>query len=398
MSLDFQQVRQQVIEMGELAPKRAEYLRTLREKALETLDEMADQLDLLRDKVNEAVSFNASLRSALPGDEALNHTSSLPDLPTSVTVLAADGSQINPDRHASVDYCLVNVGAIQMRHGAPDSPQVTIRSQLLYDQQMYTEAGRLTERLVALRRDLRERQLLAEMAVDATPPLITLTDGPLELWVGRESDLEAKEYARTFKEYLAALRQLHENGASTAGYIDRPRGDLLVRLLEIATLSRDELEKAGQRETRRLLGVADADLFQSLLAPGERSAIFGIQSRNADQYAGALALHFFYLNVGRDLEHPYPVRVEIPAWVAGNQQMLDDLHSTLVDQCQILGTRTYPYLLHRSHEVAVVTQDEKAQVENMITLELHRRGVAVSDVSHKQGSKDASGQKGRYGK
>lgn len=396
MALDFQQIREQVTEMGEQAPDRAEHFRALREQALETLIENAQKNQYLRDKVQTALTFNSSLRCALPKDETLNQAYQLPPLAEGITVLAADGSQINPDRHASVDYCLVNVGAIQMRYGSSISPLTTVRSRLFYDEQMYTASGRVTERLVALRRDLRERQLLAELADGQQLPIITLTDGPLELWVGRESEAEAKEYDQHFKDYLKALQQLHQNGASTAGYIDRPRGDLLVRLLEIALLPLDDIDKAG-REFHPLRGIADADLFLNLLPPGERSAIFGIQSRNAGKYTAELGLHFFYLNVGRDVDHPYPVRVEIPAWVAENAQMLNDLHAVLVQQCQILGNRTYPYLLHRSHEVAVVTQDEKKQLENMIAIEIQNRLGKLGNVSQKQGSKDDSKQKGRYG-
>jgi len=395
MALDFQQVREQVIQMGEQAPSQAKHFRALRELALEILEENAHKNQYLRDKVQTALSYNANLRCALPKNETLNQAFGLPAVPKEVTILAADGSQINPDRHASVDYCLVNVGAIQMLYGSSELPVTTVRSRLYYDDQMFTSAGRVTERLVALRRDLRERQLLAELAVDRSLPVITLTDGPLELWVGRETEPEAKEYEKHFKDYLKALRQLHQMGASAAGYIDRPRGDLLVRLLEIARLPLDEIEKAG-REYRPLRGITDADLFRDILQPGERSAVYGIQSRTAGKYADELALHFFYLNVGRDEEHPYLVRVEIPAWVVGDTQMRNDIHAVLVHQCQILGNRTYPYLLHRSHEVAVVTQDEKQQLENMISLELRKRGVSVGGVSQKQGSKDDSQTKGRY--
>jgi hypothetical protein len=392
MSLDFQQVRQQVTQLGEQAPLRAEHLRALMERAMTTLHDQARDNRILRDKVQAALAFNPHLRCALPGDEPLDAAFPLPPLPQDVPVLAADGSQINPDRHASVDYCLVNVGAIQMCYGSPESPVTTVRSRLIYeDSEMYTPAGRITERLVALRRDLRERQLLAELAAGQPKPLITLTDGPLELWVGREDEADGQVYKKYFKDYLAALRKLHRLGASAAGYIDRPRGDLLVRLLEIALLPLDELEDAGRR--RPLLGVTDADLFRRALKSGERSAVFGIQSRNAGQYAAELALNFFYLNVGRDEKHPYPVRVEIPTWVVDSPEMLDQIHAILVDQCRILGTRTYPYLLHRSHEVAVVTRDEKQQVEQMITRELQRRRILpVGLPSEKQAVKDLPGR------
>lgn len=284
MSLDFQQVRKQVATMGEGAPKRAALLQSLRTNALDTLNANAERTSFLRDKVGAAVQFNANLRCAVPGDEALNLTGSLPLLPPSITLLAADGSQINPDRHASVDYCLVNVGAIQMQHGTNEAPTTTVRSKLLYDEQMYTDRGRLTEQLVALRRDLYERELLADLAADTNPPVITLTDGPLELWGGRAADQNEEEFKRTFKAYLKALGKLHESGAVTAGYIDRPRGDLLVRLLEVAQLKTDEINLAGKRAQRRLLGVTDSDLFRKILAPGERSAIFAIQSRNSGLY------------------------------------------------------------------------------------------------------------------
>lgn len=393
MSLDYQQVRQQIIAMGQGAPERARYLQNLRATARQAMDDHADQLRLLQDKVRAAQRFNSNLRCALPGNEGLNHKNPPPPLPDSITIIAADGSQINPDRHAFVDYCLVNVGAIQMELGKTEHPATTVRSQLLYDDQMYTETGRMTEPLVALRRDLYERKLLVDLAQEAAPPVLTLTDGPLELWVGQESGQNAAAYDRTFKQYLETLDQLYTSGATTAGYIDRPRGDLLVRLLEIALLPLDQLEHAGDQSHRRFLGITDSDLFRDLLEPGERSAIFGIQTRNAGKYANHLALHFFYLNVGKGRgEKAYPVRVEIPAWVVLQPGGIDQVQSVLVQQCRILGTRTYPYLLHRSHEIAVVTLDEKAQLERMIALELSKRGFPPGEASQKQATKDLPGR------
>lgn len=387
MAIDFQQVRQQIIEMGKDAPLRAQHMREIREKALQALSDWADKLDELQHKVDAALQANPNLRCALPRGENLLTRAASPEVPAAATLLAADGSQINPNRHASVDFCLVNVGAIQIQHGEPDAPTTDVQSKLYYDDQMYVGGGYINERMVALLRDLRERTLLAELAEDLPSPVMTLTDGPLELWVGSEVSLETGEYEKRFKEYLAALRRLHRIGASTAGYIDKPRGDLLVRLLEIALLPQDEIEKAG-RKHRPFLQLADADLFATILRPGERSAVLGIQSRNAELYTSELALHFFYLNVSRNPRKPYTVRVEIPAWVVANAAMLDQLHAILLHQSHILGGRPYPYILHRSHEVAVVSRDEAQQVENMIALELQKHGIEFGEGSYKQAAKD----------
>jgi hypothetical protein len=72
--------------------------------------------------------------------------------------------------------------------------------------------------------------------------------------------------------------------------------------------------------------------------------------------------------------------------------MLDTLHAVLVSQCRILGSRPYPYLLHRAHEVALVSLDEKDQVISMIMQELRKRGVEVGEKSNKQANKDLGGR------
>jgi hypothetical protein len=112
-------------------------------------------------------------------------------------------------------------------------------------------------------------------------------------------------------------------------------------------------------------------------------------------YQDRLRLHFFYLNVGT-AERPWLVRVEVPQWVAQAPALLELLHATLIEQCRALGTRPYPYALHRAHEVAVITREESQQIETMLLAEMQRQGVVVSERSHKQGLKDNSGNKTRY--
>jgi hypothetical protein len=62
----------------------------------------------------------------------------------------------------------------------------------------------------------------------------------------------------------------------------------------------------------------------------------------------------------------------------------------LLAQAAQMGASPYPYILHRAHEIAVVSFQEKEQVESMIIGELRRQGVAVGDRSPKQTAKDSS--------
>jgi len=68
----------------------------------------------------------------------------------------------------------------------------------------------------------------------------------------------------------------------------------------------------------------------------------------------------------------------------------------LTEQAKVLGTRPYPYLLHRAHEEALVTLSEHQHVEEMIVAEFERRGIPVDEPSYKQYHKDLPTTKTRY--
>jgi hypothetical protein len=120
--------------------------------------------------------------------------------------------------------------------------------------------------------------------------------------------------------------------------VDKPSADLVVRLLEIAAAPNEELEKI--RDYHPLRGVTDLWLFGyknedfQLLKPGERSAVFQLQSGSEKFYKGSLSLHFFYLNVSDSEKYPQIARVELPRWVAEDESILDSLHAVLIQQCR----------------------------------------------------------------
>jgi hypothetical protein len=389
MPLDFLSVKKQVHEIAKNAPAEVERINRLRTQARELLAANAAKGADLRARVEQAARLDSWLRSAKPTDEPLTSAYHMPTAPATATVIAADGSQINPDRHQAVSYFLVNIGAITMLSGSGQPPALHTDSYLHFAE--YSSTGTYTDDQVSLERDKSERVLLAKLAAAAKePPVITLTDGPLELWGGRSTDPEQiASFEKNLGKYLEALEALHKTGAATAGYVDKPRADLVVRALEVAATPDTQL--AEIRKQRPLRGVTDNDLFAGILQPGERSAIFELQTHLADRYADSSALHFFYLNVGT-AKAPWLARVEIPAWVMEKKDSLNALHAVLIQQCGILAGRPYPYVLHRAHEIAIVSREEKDQLTNMLVGELQAQGVQVGSASNKQALKDLPGR------
>lgn len=391
MPIDYQQVFIRIKEIGAGARERRRTLDERRAKARDLLAFYSSELDVLRSKVDLAKQADSNTRCALPINESLASSYPVPDSVIQATLIAADGSQINPDRHAAIQFCVVNVGAIQMKLNSGETPKIFIDTELLYGDDLLPNGFPMSDGLVALKRDLAERSKLDELSKGLQGSVVTFTDGPIELWGAKGED--ANSYEAIVQKYLGVLSRLQERGVITAGYVDKPSADLVVRLLEIASANNEQIQK--MREFHPLRGVSDRWLFgehkNPLLPPGHRSAVFGIQSTSEKKYTGILSLHFFYLNVGTE-GHPWPVRVEIPKWVADDKSKLDLLHGVLVEQCRMMGNKPYPYLLHRAHETAVVKMEEKQQIENMLAMELRNQGEEMDDGSYKQSAKDLPGR------
>jgi hypothetical protein len=386
MPVNFQQIYARVKEIAEGAHESKRVLEERRIQARELLSVYAADLDYLRQKVEAAKEVDANIRCAAPLKESLASFYPPPVSVTDATIIAADGSQVNPDRHAAIQFCIINVGVIAMRLSSGEAPLVTVETELLYGDDLLPNGNPLSDGMVAMRRDINERIKLDEVSKDISGPVVNLTDGTIELWGAKGDDPQA--YANFVEKYLGVLSRLHSRGVVTAGYVEKPSADLVVRLLEIAHATDEEIKKL--RDYHPLRGVSDRWLYgereNPLLPPGHRSAVFGLQSGSEKKYKGALSLHFFYLNVGTE-GHPWPVRIEIPRWVAEDQKKLDLLHCVLIEQCRMMGSKPYPYLLHRAHETALVRYEEKGQIEQLLMLELRRIRAEVGDSSHKSSAK-----------
>ena len=394
MPINYQEIYSQIKQVGLGAKERRKKKEEAQDQAQTLLETYSSQLDFLRSKVDAAKTADANIRCAVPLEEALASSHPTPDSVSQATLIAADGSQSIADRHSPVQFCVINVGGIIMKPNSGETPSVEVDSELFFGDAI-EENGLTTDGGVALRRDLAERSVIEKMSKDIKGAVVSFTDGTLEIFRSKDVDSPSL-YRDTVDKYISVLSRLQSRGIISAGYIDKPSSSLVVKLLELTQITiPEEMEKLRTAPplkyvTDRWLFGYNNKLFQ-LLPPGHRSAVFKIQSSAEKNYKGVLELHFFYLNVGTE-GHPWPVRVEIPRWVVDDRKQLDLLHAVLVEQCRVMGSKPYPYLLHRAHETAVVKNEEKYQIEQMLQQELRRNSEDVDEGSNKQSAKDLKGR------
>ena len=380
MPIRYLDLQPQIQQYGHSA---GDWQRSLQEQlkvSLECFNTVAQDVTALNQSIQKVINQQGkNIRFALPGQEKITSSFSAGEIKAKCTLLAADGSQINPDPHESVLFGLLNVGIFKCNPGISSTPVEIVNTKLLDFDEVYSTENILDEDTIALKRNLAERELLAELAAQIQGEVVALTDGPLELF---HAPREGRAFQAQFNNYLQSLRKMGESGAITGGYVDKPRADLVIRMLELAMIS--DPSRAGQ--DRPLAGITDSQLFNEILEPGTRSAIFGIQSSSKKYYEGPLALHFFYLNVGQ-ASHPWIARIEIPAWVAQDSVQVAHLQAILLDQCRIMSNKPYPYALHRAHEIAVVTQLEKEQIMERIFKAMQNLNLNTGTQSHKLSAK-----------
>jgi hypothetical protein len=393
MTLELNQVAAQVKTMGrslaEQNATRSENAQTARV----LLQRFSTDFTTLNDRIEQAEKAQQKLRfdwvGAAPTSEALAEPHPLPPCPERVTVIASDGSQILPDRHAIMLYYVINVGSIVYRHGSNRKPDTYNPKPLLcYEpDDILDERGNIiSPGEVRVKRDLAELEVLANLAPaysrEGIEPVITLMDGQLTL---RVIELPFDQQDACRNEHIEMLNILREAGAVIAGYIDRPRSTFVLALMHLASLDPVAItEETLRRNPFRHL--TDLDLFD-FLGLGERSAIFTVRAKGLEAYGqSGHGIHFFYLNVSQQENAPHLARVEVPAWVVENTQALDTLHAVLVRQARLTGG--YPYVLARADELAVISGEEREAVEMMLAVEMRRQGL-LPELSLKQRNKNA---------
>ena len=204
-------------------------------------------------------------------------------------------------------------------------------------------------------------------------PVLALLDGTLAFW-----DVQRGNYPGYVVDYLInqrlrpALGRLRaasrpDRPVAVAAYTSRPQTAEVAGAVRVALCGSGDVECTRRCSARRsdlmqcdsAAGFDDRELFEALLEPGQRSPLYQ-SGRLASRFAVGLALgeewsHFYYLHSGTEIG-----RVEVPAWVADNSQLLALGHAMLAKQCELgLG---YPVVVSEAHEQAVVSSRDRERV------------------------------------
>ncbi|MCB9430915.1 MAG: DNA double-strand break repair nuclease NurA [Ardenticatenaceae bacterium] len=392
MTLEFEKLTADLEKMAQTTGKR---LAQRQERVAEVLDALT-RYRTNWTAVSNALTIAKKLadekfyRSARPFDhgEPLDSHIPAPLPPSQATIIAADGSQIMPDRHAAHLYYLINVGGIVYHHGSHQTPDTFSEPEIFYPEtDEALDKFTISSGVVSIERDVKEIATLAQKSVAArqlAQPVVSILDQRLLYWPIGSAGVADNAAVTEWGENMTVMRYA---GALLCGYIDRPGTSAVITLLRSLTGLDDpkfDWKTLGQRQATQ--GVTDADIFQELLQPGERSKIFVYVSEPNQSFAeqdAANEVCFFYLNpgqVGKNI-----ARVDIPRWVAEDEGAVTAVHSLIVDQCRILGD--YPYVIARADEMAVVGRQDAAELNFMIDVVMERHGISEA-ITSKQGSKE----------
>jgi hypothetical protein len=324
-----------------------------------------------------------------------------PALPDDFCVASVDGSHIDVDRHMAAHCYLINIGTVTLSYGSHPDAQLASHPRLYAQDEelvVFDEATGQSQAIegavLSAKRAVEETKALAEIArgLPSNTPALALTDGSLAyigLTAGKDPPFVVRELLE--EGFVAALRELHQLAQgrrfAVAGYISLPNADEVVGALRLAGCGYgvEGSRRCGAPGIGRapcdicVGGLRDRDVFASLLQPGQRSAVFGSSSGTVAECYGDQAVRFFYLNVGPEI-----VRVDVPAWVADDPDLLGLTHALVLDQCR--RGPGYPIALMEAHEQAVVSGNDRQRFAELVEQALQENRLPVT-TSEKNRSK-----------
>lgn len=275
----------------------------------------------------------------------------------SYRIASVDGSQIYPDRHQGYSCFLINIGTASFMYGAQSSVLLD-NNPYLFTTKELSGFGEFSQDYVNAKRQELEMidasRLAKFLCEDSSIPKLLLFDGSLIFW-----HLESKAQGlleQFLPRYVTELHTLYSMAVPCAGYISLPRSRELVNLVRLQLC---DFNVTNQEPWKLVDGIVDTTLVGSYLQSGFRTGIFKNNAAVSVRYPAHLSPYFFYLNTGYEIG-----RVEVPAWIAYDQERTDLVASLVIDQCT--KGHGYPVAIAEAHEQAVVKAPDREFFYHML--------------------------------
>jgi hypothetical protein len=335
------------------------------------------------------------------------------------SVFATDGSQIAPSHHEIVYCYLINIGRVMLHYGQNYHPLLDSLPEIYYkpeDLYISRQWGIRTEEWMGHRRTALEMQILAEMACRwVNPPgphgdpNLVLVDGPLIYWFLEGLPPDARKYL--LPPIFESWEQMRSAKIPFLGYLSSARAGESLNFLRLSACIHEEpncqvhcsnldsdLDQNHAQNLPQNLNKAPepvrppCDLFEPLrdvtiwgqrLKPGQRSPLWQSSQRILDCYAPAQKIYFCYVHVGTEI-----ARVEVPAWVAQDNALLDRSLGILL--AQVSKGYGYPVALAEAHNQAVVRGSDRSRFFALLEQQMIRAGMQNVSTSYKEARKRGS--------
>ncbi len=321
-------------------------------------------------------------------------------LPEMFSVASTDGSHIDIDRHLPIPCALINIGGCIIRYNLRSKTEFFSEPEVYHGEGLYLkgETNKVDEVYIegsplSMLRTVSEIETLSKILSEDQDdsPILGLMDGSLILWQVSGPGVQQLIKNRVINQsFLPAMDRL-ENLSRTkrlaiASYISMPRSTDVVNTLRLFLCHEADEKCAGLCSIRKSLSspcslvnnILDRDVFAELLKQGQRSTVFSSTSVIMEDY-GKHRIFFFYVNNGWEIG-----RVEVPEWIARNEDLLSLTHTLILDQCR--KGMGYPVAISEAHEQAVLTASDRRSFQDMVLAQVDN-AVSLNNTSQKNRSK-----------
>ena len=305
--------------------------------------------EILRRRANEART--SGWYGALPSWEPADGVYSIPD--GSLSVVGVDGSQIYPDPMQPVQWAYLQALAYSVGNDpVTQCDYIDLEGLALGVIHRYD----LPEDLLPHSRELKaqidyQRSILemktAVKTLEFLPGRIILMDMPLVVWPPSSNSSFQKK--TLLNQFYSLLNRLH--GYPVAGVISSPTSSYLQQMLTLVN--------QDSQTSHKKCFFQDRFLLMDYLQPGERTALFELGGVGNDMASTHQAsIYFFYLCI-----NDYEIaRIEIPAWVAKDRQMVAQIHASIYQDSLALG---YSHALSMAHHLVSIPNEKAAEMNQL---------------------------------